>query len=43
MHHSWQQLIDSHAAKRLSDEAVEGINSFKEKRDPAWYPNPKHQ
>ena len=41
--HSWQQLIDSHAAKRLSDEAVEGINSFKEKRDPAWYPNPKHQ
>jgi len=35
---SWQQLIESHATKRLSAEAAEGIASFKEKRDPFWYP-----
>ena len=35
---SWQQLIKTHATKRLSAEAAEGISSFKEKRDPNWYP-----
>jgi methylglutaconyl-CoA hydratase len=37
----WQQLIATHAAKRLSAEAAEGINSFREKRAPAWYPEPE--
>lgn len=36
---TWQQLIESHAAKRLSEEATEGIASFKEKRKPWWYPS----
>lgn len=30
-------LVDVHSRKRASDEAVEGLASFKEKRDPAWY------
>ncbi len=30
-------LIDSHAAKRRSSEAEEGLASFREKRDPHWY------
>jgi hypothetical protein len=31
-------LVDVHSRKRASDEAVEGLASFREKRDPAWYP-----
>lgn len=31
-------LVEEHSRKRASDEAVEGLASFKEKRDPAWYP-----
>lgn len=31
-------LVGVHSRKRASDEAVEGLASFKEKRDPAWYP-----
>jgi len=32
-----EDLIKTHAAKRLSAEATEGIESFKQKREPAWY------
>lgn len=32
-----EELIKTHAAKRLSTEATEGIESFKQKREPAWY------
>lgn len=31
-------LVREHAAKRPSDEAVEGLASFLEKRHPRWYP-----
>jgi methylglutaconyl-CoA hydratase len=34
----FEALVDVHARKRASDEAVEGLASFREKRDPAWYP-----
>jgi methylglutaconyl-CoA hydratase len=27
-----------HAAKRQTDEAMEGLASFAEKREPSWYP-----
>jgi methylglutaconyl-CoA hydratase len=37
----WQHLIETHANRRLSDEAAEGIASFKEKREPAWFPPPE--
>ncbi|MEL6372822.1 MAG: enoyl-CoA hydratase-related protein [Pseudomonadota bacterium] len=33
-----QALVDAHAAKRQSDEAVEGLASFKEKRAANWSP-----
>ena len=33
-----EQLAQQHAAKRQTDEADEGLRSFVEKRDPAWYP-----
>ena len=33
-------LVAEHALKRQSAEAVEGLASFAEKRDPAWYPGP---
>jgi methylglutaconyl-CoA hydratase len=34
----FERLVHEHAAKRLSEEAAEGLASFAEKRDPAWYP-----
>jgi methylglutaconyl-CoA hydratase len=34
----FDDLVSRHSHKRASDEAVEGLASFKEKRDPAWYP-----
>jgi methylglutaconyl-CoA hydratase len=38
-----QELLEMarpHGLKRLSDEAGEGLASFLEKREPAWYPGP---
>jgi len=32
-------LIESHASKRRSTESMEGLASFREKRDPNWYRN----
>ena len=32
------ELVDEHAAKRQTEEAAEGLASFVERRDPAWYP-----
>lgn len=34
----FDELVREHAAKRPSDEAVEGLKSFAEKRKPNWYP-----
>lgn len=34
----FEALVAEHAAKRQTDEAVEGLASFLEKRPPAWYP-----
>jgi methylglutaconyl-CoA hydratase len=36
----FEALIVEHSAKRQTDEAVEGLASFLEKRPPAWYPGP---
>lgn len=33
-----KELIDEHALARQQDEATEGLDSFKEKRLPGWYP-----
>lgn len=33
-----EQLISEHALKRQSSEAAEGLASFREKREAAWYP-----
>ncbi|MGI9383547.1 MAG: enoyl-CoA hydratase-related protein [Methyloligellaceae bacterium] len=33
-----EEMARPHAQKRMSDEADEGLSSFLEKRDPAWYP-----
>ena len=33
---TFDRLIESHAAKRQSDEAVEGLASFREKRPARW-------
>ena len=33
----FEELVLAHAAKRQSDEAIEGLTSFAEKRDPSWY------
>lgn len=33
-----EDLVRSHAAKRRSSEAAEGLASFSEKRKPRWYP-----
>ncbi|HTE35497.1 MAG TPA: enoyl-CoA hydratase-related protein [Reyranella sp.] len=33
-----RDLIDEHARTRQQDEATEGLASFKEKRNPSWYP-----
>jgi methylglutaconyl-CoA hydratase len=35
---AFTQLIESHAAKRQSPEAAEGLASFKEKRAAKWTP-----
>jgi methylglutaconyl-CoA hydratase len=34
----FDELVEIHAAKRQTDEAMEGLASFAEKRDPSWYP-----
>ena len=34
----FEALAAEHAAKRQSEEAMEGLASFAERRDPAWYP-----
>lgn len=34
----FESLVDVHSRKRATDEAVEGLASFREKRDPRWYP-----
>ena len=44
LYHTRQELLEMarpHGLKRLSDEAAEGLASFLEKREPAWYPGPK--
>ena len=33
-----EEMARPHAAKRMSDEAQEGLRSFLEKRKPSWYP-----
>lgn len=33
----FEQLIAEHAAKRIDDEAIEGINSFFSKKKPEWF------
>jgi len=33
-----RELIEEHARTRQQDEAAEGLDSFKEKRRPGWYP-----
>ena len=35
----FEELVSSHAAKRQTDEAMEGLASFSEKRNPSWYPS----
>ncbi len=35
----FNELVEEHSLKRMSDEAIEGLNSFSEKRAPSWYPN----
>lgn len=37
-----EPLITEHAAKRRTIQAQEGLTSFVEKRDPAWYLPPEH-
>lgn len=34
-----ESLIQSHAEKRRSNESLEGLASFREKRNPNWYPS----
>ena len=36
----FEDLVIEHSAKRQTDEAVEGLASFLEKRPPRWYPGP---
>ena len=46
MHYSDAELDDMvspHGMKRLDAEADEGLKSFLEKREPAWYPAPKQR
>jgi len=38
---SQDQLVLEHALKRQSAEATEGLTSFREKREAAWYPRLK--
>ena len=35
----FNELVEEHSLKRMSDEAYEGLKSFSEKRAPSWYPN----
>ncbi len=35
---TFERLVRQHAARRQSDEAAEGFESFREKRDARWYP-----
>ena len=37
----FNELVEEHSLKRMSDEAFEGLNSFSEKRHPSWYPKIK--
>ena len=37
----FNELVEEHSLKRMSDEAFEGLNSFSEKRYPSWYPKIK--
>ena len=37
----FNELVEEHSLKRMSDEAFEGLNSFSEKRSPSWYPEIK--
>ena len=34
----FENLVEVHSDKRISEEAVEGLASFAQKRPPAWYP-----
>lgn len=34
----FDRLVEEHARKRMSEEAVEGLASFRDRRDPQWYP-----
>lgn len=34
----FERLVVQHSAKRQSEEAVEGLTSFAERRNPSWYP-----
>jgi len=34
----FENLVEVHSDKRISEEAVEGLASFAQKRAPAWYP-----
>lgn len=36
-----EDMVNPHGMKRLDAEADEGLRSFLEKREPAWYPVPK--
>ena len=36
-----EDMVSPHGMKRLDAEADEGLKSFLEKREPAWYPEPK--
>jgi methylglutaconyl-CoA hydratase len=39
---TFRDLIHEHAATRRLDEAAEGLASFRAKRPPRWYPEPRH-
>lgn len=44
LYYTEQELLEMarpHGLKRLSEEAAEGLASFLEKREPAWYPAPE--
>jgi methylglutaconyl-CoA hydratase len=34
----FENLVEVHSDKRISEEAIEGLASFAQKRAPAWYP-----
>jgi len=39
---NFNELVEEHSLKRMSDEAYEGLKSFSEKRAPSWYPNTRN-